>query len=265
VSEELSNHEAPTSAMQDSTQEGSITLQDINFSINGNIRLDIHLAVDPALQAALERMAEVLKPEQPKYTSFDPGPDGMEPLLEEDEAKLQEVQRIIEEANRKSEKIELAKRARIEAEKNEKYGHIVFGGDDYRRDWNRISERPNLRWKTAGEVLHCSYGSAVTETSWDEVERLSKLSRNERQVAIRKIVGNNPSANKRSSITLFVRLFVEGKIKRPESPEEELEKNFARFQLEEDPDAAFRPMLTSYSTRPDENSGKVEGDLEVEL
>jgi len=76
--------------------------------------------------------------------------------------------------------------------------------------------------------------------------------------------GEKAAKNKMTAVRQFAKAFRDGAVQKPRAPEHGLEENFSRFQTEEDwdPDAAFRPMLTPYySTRPDGNSGKVEGDV----
>lgn len=243
---------------QDFTQKGSISLPDFNFSIQVNVRL----TADPLLQAALDRIAEALQPAQNSPETCQ-GPEIVFHGLTKDQTTELVKKGVIDSAMTGLEQVpepepEHVAAAGITPEEPEKYGHIVMGGPDWKRGWESISCHPRLHWKTEGKVLKCSYGSAVTETTWKEMERIAKLPRDKRILAIRGIIGDKPAANKKASITLFVRLLAEGKIKKPD-PDEELKKNFSQFVKEEDPDAVFRPMLTSYSTRPDENAGKVEG------
>jgi hypothetical protein len=183
-------------------------------------------------------MAEVLKPEQPKYTSFDPGPDGMEPLLEENEAKLQEVWRILEEANRKSETAELAKGARIEAAKNEKIGaESEKNRQNLKKPrknvkWTDIPKHPHLRYRSEDGKLILNYAGSIVETTWQQIEKTSGLAQKYWKQEIEKMLGHRQASNRKAAISLFLKLVAKGDIKVP-APNEEFEKNFQQFQAEE--------------------------------
>lgn len=113
--------------------------------------------------------------------------------------------------------------------------------------WKRFGDSKYLRYREKDGKLFLSYAGSVVETTWDEVERIAKL----RHVSVRseeitKLVGKNAPAQRRAAVSGFIKKVVSGEVSR-----------------EIDPDAVFRPMLTSYSTRPDPNCGKAEGTLEA--
>lgn len=138
-----------------------------------------------------------------------------------------------------------------------KYGHIVFASDD----WNRVHKYRNLRWKTEGEKLVLKYYAGEVNTTWSAIERLQKLPEKKMLEEIRTLSKSN---NKKTAIRTFITCLTEGLISKPSNPDAELVNNCSKFQAEEDQDAAFRPFVTPFiSTRPDSNSGKVEGTLEV--
>lgn len=242
MSEELTTS---TTQRQDSTQSGSISLPDLNLSIP----VHIHLTADPALQAALERIADVLKLGRwpVVYRGLcDPKPDEIEPLSEEDEAKLKEIWKIINEANRKSEQIKIEKRAKLEAEKNEKMGgksekspsNPEKSQQNLKKPrkhvhWTDIPKHSHLRYRTEGGKLILNYSGSIVETTWQQMEKASKVDQKYQKQEIEKILGARRANNRKAAISLFLKLIESGDIKVP-TPNEEFEENFKQFQYEEE-------------------------------
>lgn len=219
MSEKL-NRIAPPS-VQDSTHKEGINLPDFNISI----QVDVFLTADPALQAALDKIADVIQ----------------EPVLEKQETIVKPTEPV---------------RKKLDTKKSRR--------SQKQFSWQRFSDSKYLKYREKDGKLFLSYAGSVVETTWDEVERIVNL----RPVTkwreeVTKLVGKKASTQHRSAVNMFLKRVATGKVCREADPTEELEKNFAKFEAEEDPDAAFRPMLTSYSTRPDPNCGKVEGTLEA--
>lgn len=226
MSEELNTS---TTQEQDSTHKEGITLPDFNFSI----QVDVFLTADPSLQAALDKIADVIQ----------------EPVLEKQETIVKPIEPV---------------RKKLDMRVMNKGTPKTPRSPRKQLAWKRFSDSKYLRYREENGKLFLSYAGSVVETTWDEVERIAKL----RHVSVRseeitKLVGKNAPTQRRAAVSGFIKKVVAGEVSREIDPDEELEKNFAKLEAEEDPDAAFRPMLTSYSTRPDPNCGKVEGTLEA--
>jgi len=227
MSEKL-NRIAPPS-VQDSTHKEGINLPDFNISI----QVDVFLTADPALQAALDKIADVIQ----------------EPVLEKQETIVKPTEPVRKKLDMRVLNGWMTKKSRRSQKQF---------------SWQRFSDSKYLKYCEKDGKLFLSYAGSVVETTWDEVERIVNL----RPVTkwreeVTKLVGKKASTQRRSAVNMFLKRVATGKVCREADPTEELEKNFAKFEAEEDPDAAFRPMLTSYSTRPDPNCGKVEGTLEA--
>ena len=139
----------------------------------------------------------------------------------------------------------------------EPYGYIVYASD-IPDDWSYVEGYSILKWKCEGDDLLLKYRTTHARTSWDVIERLARIPIKKRGKAIWKRLGGKGSSNMFSAYSRFTKLYEEGKIKRPVDTDNELKESFDSLQDETDPDAAFKPMLTSYSTRPDPNCGKAE-------
>ncbi len=108
--------------------------------------------------------------------------------------------------------------------------------------WKVISEYPRFRWVDEGSCVAVGYYSSSFQISWSNVRRLVKLPKKERMIEIKKLPVVGDSSNRRTAVSILCTCIETGIIK--------------------DPDADFMPMLNSYSTKPDDNCGKVEGTLE---
>jgi hypothetical protein len=134
----------------------------------------------------------------------------------------------------------------------EPYGYIVYASD-IPDDWSCIDKYPILKWKCEGNELLLKYSNTPDNTTWDVIERLARIPIKKRGKAIWKLLGKRGNSNMFSAYSRFTKLYEEGKIKRPVDTDKELKESFESLQEETDPDAVFKPMLTSYSTRPDPN------------
>lgn len=209
MSEELNTS---TTQEQDSTHKEGNTLPDFNLSI----QVDVFLTADPTLQAALDKIADVIQ----------------EPVLEKRETIVKPIEPV---------------RKKLDMRVMNKGTPKTPRSPRKQLAWKRFSDSKYLRYREKDGKLFLSYAGSVVETTWDEVERIAKL----RHVSVRseeitKLVGKNAPAQRRAAVSGFIKKVVSGEVSR-----------------EIDPDATFRPMLTSYSTRPDPNCGKVEGTLEA--
>lgn len=139
----------------------------------------------------------------------------------------------------------------------EPYGYIVYASD-IPDDWSYVEGYSILKWKCEGDDLLLKYRTTHAKTTWDVIERLARIPIKQRGKAIWKKIGGKGSSNMFSAYSRFTKLYEEGKIKRPANTDKELKESFESLQDETDPDAVFKPMLTSYSTRPDPNCGKAE-------
>lgn len=134
----------------------------------------------------------------------------------------------------------------------EPYGYIVYASD-IPDDWSYVEGYSILKWKCEGNELLLKYSNTPDNTTWDVIERLARIPIKKRGKAIWKLLGKRGNSNMFSAYSRFTKLYEEGKIKRPVDTDKELKESFESLQEETDPDAVFKPMLTSYSTRPDPN------------
>jgi len=140
--------------------------------------------------------------------------------------------------------------------KNEQYGQIKYNDTK----WNIVPKYHNFKWRQDKDgKLHLKYYAGEVVTTWEEMEKLQAMNLRQQREEIQKFDRAN---NKKTAVRVFLDSVKKGITKKPVNLDEELEKNFSKFEAEEDPDAKFRPMVTPYhSTRPDENCGKVEGGM----
>jgi hypothetical protein len=252
------NREVPTSA-QCSTQGGFFIPSHFNFSIE--------IKADPELIAVLKALVKI-KDQSQKH------PETLR-ALEKEEMEQSEIRRVF-----------LGIRAQEDPDPATKLTRemVEQAVDEYRKKTQKTEQKPakklkpgpitllkhpvpgykNLMYCEHKGQLHIWYSGSTIKTTWKKIEEVSGKGLKEAGQLIIEIVGKKSVKNKMTALRQFVRAYDAGIVKKSRiiEPEEELEKNFSRFQAEEDPDAAFRPMLTSYSTRPDGNCGKVEEAVE---
>jgi len=114
--------------------------------------------------------------------------------------------------------------------------------------WNRITGHQRLMWREDGEWVCLLYNDSAVKTTWDEIKRLSRISKNRRRLEIQKMLSSRIT-DRITAVSVFVSSYLEGLVKAPEDPQEPVE----------DPDAVFRPIVTPYiNTRPVEDCGSVE-------
>jgi hypothetical protein len=114
--------------------------------------------------------------------------------------------------------------------------------------WNRVTGHQRLMWRNEGDVISLLYNESSVKTTWDEVKRLSRISKNRRRMEIQKVLSTR-IADRITAVSVFVSSYLEGLVPPPAEPGD----------VKEDPDAAFKPMVTPHiSTRPDENCGSIE-------
>ncbi|WP_269849529.1 hypothetical protein [Methanosarcina horonobensis] len=203
--------EIPSSAStpgQNSTHQEGITLPDLNFSIH----LHVTLTADSALQAALERIAEALKPVQKEPEPLSrsevvfrglkkgpaeercrpfvgPKPDEIEPLSEEAKTK--------EPVKKKSTKVY----------------------------WIDIPNHPHLRYREEDGKLILNYAGSIVETTWQQVENTARLDQKYWNQEIAKILGNRQASNRKAAVNLFLKLVEKGEVSKV---------TISKFQAEED-------------------------------
>lgn len=197
MSEELTTS---STKKQDSTQTGSTTPIDLNFSLH----LHVHVTAAPALQAALDRIVEALKPVQKE-------PEVRSEIvfhgLNEDQTHELIRAGVIASA--------MAGLEPTKHDDTEFHGTIVP-----RPDWVRIPGYKDLRYYEDGDKLFIKYcsGSAV-ETTWQQLDKFSKLPMAEYKAAREelleklKLSGNAAST---SAVNCFVTAIQRGKIVPPE-------------------------------------------------
>lgn len=114
--------------------------------------------------------------------------------------------------------------------------------------WNRITGHQRLMWREEGGVISLLYNDSSAKTNWDEVKRLSRISKNRRRLEIQRMLSTRVT-DCITAVSVFVSSYLEGLVEAPEEP----------AKVEEDQDAEFRAMVTPFvSTRPDDNCGSVE-------
>lgn len=234
----MSEDHDTTPTGRDSTREGLFIPSHFNFSVS--------IGVDPKLVDAINNLADAIRGRQdpPVLRGLDPQEEKQtiadEPaIVHTPEEKLPVTQETV----RKYEKsIKKAKRPRNQP----KY------------DWVKVEGTKHLKYAEDGAVLRISYLSGTVRTTWAEMLKLAEHTGDAYRTARDKLKGSFKNPNQVTAVNQFVECIQNGVIVPP--AEAELEGNFSAFQAEEDPDAAFRPML-NVNTRPDENCGKVEGEI----
>lgn len=114
--------------------------------------------------------------------------------------------------------------------------------------WDTVPGSRILRWKIDGELIRLKYNESYATTSWDEVERLSKVPKVRRRLEIQRTL-NTSTLDSVTAVNVFVSGYIKGAVCQPSEQEE----------VKEDLDAAFRPVVTPYiNTRPMEECGSIE-------
>lgn len=227
------------------TQSGIITLPDINFSIN----LDIKVNIDPEMKTLLKNVFSRTE-DHVSISNIQPEIDVNQEIRPED---LPEDEPTELSVNIPPEVVTPA------ASKG--YGTIISASSI---KWNKVAKYPKFDWRENGSTLILRYSNISHDTKWSTIARLLRFTGSKRTREIEKVIGSKTS-KKITAFNIFCRLVDEGVIKIPVNPDAELEGNFSKFLTEEDPDAVYRLMVTPpILTRPDfENGGKVEGTLEA--
>ncbi|AKB35595.1 hypothetical protein MSSAC_1005 [Methanosarcina siciliae C2J] len=223
MSEELTQ-KTPISS-QNSTHSGSISLPDLNLSIP----VHIHLTADPALHAALEKIAAVLSAAgEPIYYG----------LNREQTAELVEkgiVNSVMTglDPAQKDEKIE-AESEKFPSNPEKSQQNLKKTRKNVK--WTDIPKHSHLRYRTEEGKLILNYAGSIVETTWQQMEKASKVDQKYQKQEIEKILGARRASNRKAAISLFLKLIEKGDIKVP-TPNEEFEKNFQQFQSEEEASA----------------------------
>lgn len=114
--------------------------------------------------------------------------------------------------------------------------------------WNRITGHQKLMWREDGDWIALLYNESAVKTKWHEVKRLSRISKNRRRMEIQKTLSTK-DIDRITAVSVFVSSYLEGLVMAPDEQKETVE----------DPDAAFKPMVTPYiTTRPAEDCGSIE-------
>lgn len=103
----------------------------------------------------------------------------------------------------------------------------------------------NIKWWEDGEGLHIKYKSGIVDTDWETMKDLSVMGVNDRFGAIRDILGEKFTANKRTAYSQFAEHLSQGRIKAP-----------AANPLEFDPYAPMLSGLGLTSTAGDFGNGE---------
>jgi len=114
--------------------------------------------------------------------------------------------------------------------------------------WNRITGHQKLMWRNEGDVISLMYNDSAVKTTWEEIKRLSRVSKNRRRMEIQKTL-TTKDIDRITAVSVFVSSYLEGLVMAPDEQKETVE----------DPDAEFKPMVTPYiTTRPAEDCGSIE-------
>lgn len=223
------------------TQSEIITLPDINIPIN----LDINVNIDPEMKTLLKNVFGMFEAQK---RVCNPIPDIPEKIIA-DPGDLPD-----------DEPTELSVNIPEELTEPEKYGTMIPASQI---KWNKVPKYPLFDWREEGNTLILRYANLSHDTNWKTISYLLGFTGSKRTHEIEKVVGSKTS-KKISAFSIFCRLVHEGVIKLPIDPDKELDDFLSQYRDEEDPEAVFKPMVTPFfGTRPDDNSGKIEGTLEV--
>jgi len=114
--------------------------------------------------------------------------------------------------------------------------------------WDVVPGSQRLKWKMDGDCIRLKYNESYATTSWDEVERLSKVPKVRRRLEIQRAL-DTTTLDSVTAVNVFVSGYIKRAVFRPDKNDE----------VKEDPDAAFRPVVTPYiNTRPMEECGSIE-------
>lgn len=232
---------------QNITQSSIISIPDFNFSINCQVNVNF----DPETKTLLMTALRLLEGQNQVINRSSSGqiinstiqPEALENLIDDEPAELSV--NIPEELT--------------EQPKEKPFGTIISANQI---KWNYVPKYKEFSWTPNGDAIILRYAHLTHDIDWKTVSHLLKFTGSKRTKEIEKFVGSKTS-KKISAINIFCRSIDEGIIKFPDDPEKNLVDIFSQYLAEEDPDAAFKPMVTPYfSTAPDSEHGKVEGTLE---
>lgn len=114
--------------------------------------------------------------------------------------------------------------------------------------WDVLPGSRILKWKMDGDCIRLKYNESYAKTSWAEVERLSKVPKVRRRLEIQRTL-NTSTLDSVTAVNVFVSGYIKGAVCQPTESD----------GIKEDPDAAFRPVVTPYiNTKPMEECGSIE-------
>ena len=114
--------------------------------------------------------------------------------------------------------------------------------------WDVVPVSHRLKWKMDGDCIRLKYNESYATTSWDEVERLSKVPKVRRRLEIQRAL-DTTTLDSVTAVNVFVSGYIKGAVCPPTETEE----------VKPDQDAAFRPVVTPYiNTRPMGECGSIE-------
>ena len=85
--------------------------------------------------------------------------------------------------------------------------------------WVNIPKHPHLRYREENGKLILNCTGSIVETSWMQVEDISKLDQKYWPQQIEKILGTRQSSNRRAAIRLFLKLVEKGEVSRVTFPQ----------------------------------------------
>ncbi|MDD3175944.1 MAG: hypothetical protein PHU51_05695 [Candidatus Nanoarchaeia archaeon] len=244
---EIPTEPSTTKESGNNTQSGILSLPDINFSINCNVKVNIDSETKALLMTALRLLdgqnQVINRSSSGQIINSDIQSNIFENLLDDEPLELSV--NIPEEV--------------IEPVVEKPFGTIVPANQI---EWNYVPKYKEFSWRQNGDALILRYAHLTHDIDWKTVFHLLKFSGSKRTKEIEKVVGSK-TCKKITAINIFCRSIDEGIIKVPDDHEKTLVDIFSQYQAEEDPDAAYKPMVTPYiNTAPNPECGKVEGTLE---
>lgn len=114
--------------------------------------------------------------------------------------------------------------------------------------WRAVAGNRILEWKHENTNVLLKYNTALVNISWIDIGRLSNVPKSRRRIEIQRVLSTT-SADSVTAVNVFVSSYIKGIVYPPGINSVAIE----------DPDAAFKPMVTPYiNTRPADDCGSIE-------
>lgn len=80
--------------------------------------------------------------------------------------------------------------------------------------WTFVPKHPQLKYREESGHLILNYAGSVVTTTWEEIEKTSRVEPRFWKYNIEKIVGNRPTRGRKDAVGLFMKLVESGKVSR---------------------------------------------------